>query len=80
MRQQLTALALLAATPALAQSHATQGSYSNPILYADYSDPDVIRVGTDYYMVASSFHLSPGIPILRSRDLVHWTIVGHVLP
>ena len=55
-------------------------TYANPVLYADYSDPDVIRVGDSYYMVASSFHFSPGIPILRSRDLVHWTIVGHVLP
>ncbi len=55
-------------------------SYSNPILYADYSDPDVIRAGKDYYMVASSFHFSPGIPVLKSEDLVHWRIVGHVLP
>ncbi|MDQ0839889.1 glycoside hydrolase family 43 protein [Sphingomonas faeni] len=55
-------------------------THANPILYADYSDPDIIRVGRDYYMVASSFHFSPGIPILRSRDLVHWTIIGHVLP
>jgi beta-xylosidase len=68
------AAAVSAAVPAGAQT------YTNPILYADYSDPDVIRVGTDYYMVASSFHFSPGIPVLRSRDLVHWTIVGHVLP
>ena len=57
-----------------------QATYTNPILHADYSDPDVIRVGADYYLVASSFHFSPGIPVLRSRDLVHWTIVGHVLP
>jgi len=57
-----------------------QERYTNPILYADYSDPDVIRVGSDYYMVASSFHFSPGIPVLKSRDLVHWTILGHVLP
>jgi beta-xylosidase len=55
-------------------------TFNNPILYADYSDPDVIRVGRDYYLVASSFHYSPGIPVLRSRDLIHWTIVGHVLP
>jgi len=40
----------------------------------------VIRVGSDYYMVASSFHFSPGIPVLHSRDLVHWRIIGHVLP
>jgi beta-xylosidase len=56
------------------------GTYTNPILYADYSDPDVIRVGDDYYLVASSFHFSPGIPILTSRDLVNWRIAGHVLP
>ena len=55
-------------------------TYSNPILFADYSDPDVIRVDHDYYLVASSFHLSPGLPILHSRDLVHWRIIGHVLP
>ncbi|MEI9851924.1 MAG: glycoside hydrolase 43 family protein [Sphingomonas sp.] len=65
----------MVAAPAQAQA-----TYTNPILYADYSDPDVIRVGTDYYLVASSFHFSPGIPVLRSRDLVHWTIIGHVLP
>ncbi|AQR75740.1 xylan 1,4-beta-xylosidase [Sphingomonas sp. LM7] len=67
----------LAAAPAAAQP---QASFTNPILYADYSDPDVIRVGSDYYMVASSFHFSPGIPVLKSRDLVHWSILGHVLP
>jgi beta-xylosidase len=55
-------------------------TYRNPILYADYSDPDVVRVGHDYYLVASSFHLSPGLPVLHSRDLVHWRIIGHVLP
>ncbi|WP_082448067.1 MULTISPECIES: glycoside hydrolase 43 family protein [unclassified Sphingomonas] len=55
-------------------------NYANPVLFADYSDPDVIRVGRDYYLVSSSFHLSPGIPVLHSRDLVHWRIIGHVLP
>lgn len=54
--------------------------FSNPVLYADYSDPDVIRSGDSYYLVSSSFHLSPGLPILRSQDLVNWTIVSHVLP
>ena len=53
------------------------GSYTNPIIFADYSDPDVIRVGDDFYMTASSFNCSPGLPILHSRDLVNWTIVGH---
>jgi beta-xylosidase len=54
------------------------GTYQNPILFADYSDPDVIRVGSDYYMVSSSFHFMPGIPVLKSKDLVNWTIIGHV--
>jgi beta-xylosidase len=56
------------------------GGYRNPILFSDYSDPDVIRDGNHFYMVASSFHFVPGIPILESPDLVHWTILGHVLP
>ncbi len=51
--------------------------YHNPILYADYSDPDVIRVGLDYYMVASSFTYLPGVPLLHSRDLVHWEIINY---
>jgi beta-xylosidase len=54
------------------------GTFRNPVLFADYSDPDVIRVGTDYYLVSSSFHFMPGIPVLKSRDLVNWTIIGHV--
>ncbi|TDW61481.1 beta-xylosidase [Novosphingobium sp. PhB55] len=54
-------------------------TYQNPLLYADYSDPDVIRSGDAYYLVASSFHMSPGLPVLRSHDLVHWTLVSHVL-
>lgn len=62
----------------LAQAPASP-TYRNPILFADYSDPDVIRFGDDYYLVASTFHFVPGIPILHSRDLVHWTISGHVV-
>jgi len=56
------------------------GTYTNPILYADYSDPDAIRVGDDYFMVASSFNCVPGLPILHSRDLVNWKLIGHALP
>ena len=73
----LVLAATAALTPAFAAAPTT---YRNPILYADYSDPDVIRVGATYYMVASSFHFSPGLPILTSKDLAHWTILGHVLP
>ena len=54
------------------------GKYKNPILYADYSDPDIIRSGNDFYMVASSFTCMPGIPVLHSNDLVNWTIINHV--
>lgn len=54
--------------------------YQNPILYADYSDPDVIRVGDDYYMVSSSFAYLPGVPLLHSKDLVHWEIINHCVP
>ena len=54
------------------------GKYKNPVLFADYSDPDIIRVGDDFYMVASSFNCMPGIPVLHSRDLVNWRIIGHV--
>jgi beta-xylosidase len=57
----------------------TTASYTNPILYADYSDPDVIRVDDSYYLVASTFHFSPGLPVLQSKDLVHWSIVGHAV-
>lgn len=56
------------------------GTYRNPIIHADYSDPDVIRVGNDYYMVASSFTCAPGIPVLHSKDLVNWKIINHVYP
>lgn len=53
------------------------GTYTNPIIYADYSDPDVIRVGDDYYMTSSSFSHFPGLPVLHSKDLVNWKIIGH---
>jgi beta-xylosidase len=56
------------------------GTYRNPILFADYSDPDVVRVGDDYWLTASSFSHVPGLPVLHSRDLVNWTIVNHALP
>lgn len=57
---------------------ASAGRYVNPIIDADYSDPDVIRVGDDYWMVASSFNCFPGIPVLHSRDMVNWEIANHV--
>jgi beta-xylosidase len=56
------------------------GTYRNPIIFADYSDPDVVRHGRDFYLTASSFNCTPGLPILHSRDLVNWTIINHALP
>lgn len=56
------------------------GTYRNPVLYSDYSDPDACRVGNDFYMTASSFTCMPGLPILHSKDLVNWSIIGHALP
>ena len=53
--------------------------FRNPILFADYSDPDVIRVGDTYYMTASSFNYTPGLPILVSKDLVNWELKNYAL-
>lgn len=55
------------------------GTYKNPVLNADYSDPDAIRVGDNFYLVSSSFEDVPGLPILQSKDLVNWTIIVHAL-
>ncbi|KAL4981684.1 glycosyl hydrolase [Aspergillus falconensis] len=54
--------------------------FTNPILWSDLPDPEVLRVGTTYYMSASSFHFSPGAPILKSLDLVNWEYIGHSVP
>ncbi|MEP6677166.1 MAG: glycoside hydrolase 43 family protein [Ferruginibacter sp.] len=55
------------------------GTYKNPVINADYSDPDVIRVDNDFYLISSSFNQTPGLPVLHSNDLVNWTIICHVL-
>ncbi len=54
------------------------GRYRNPVIFADYSDPDVLRVGNDFYLISSSFNCVPGIPVLHSIDLVNWEIINHV--
>lgn len=56
------------------------GTYINPILNADYPDSDIEQVGDTYYMITSKQHMSPGMPILKSKDLVNWTNVGHAFP
>lgn len=55
------------------------GTYSNPILYTDYSDPDAIRVGEDYFLVASSFCNTPAVPVLHSKDLVNWKVISYAM-
>ncbi|MFI7343587.1 family 43 glycosylhydrolase [Streptomyces sp. NPDC050085] len=66
--------------PQLTTGDLGDGTYRNPVLAADWSDPDVVRVGDDFYLTASSFGRAPGLPLLHSRDLVNWTLVGHALP
>lgn len=55
------------------------GEYRNPVLSGYYPDPSVTRVGDDYYLINSSFAHFPGIPVLHSKDLVHWTQVGNAI-
>lgn len=56
------------------------GTYKNPIIHQDYSDPDVVKVGDDFFMTASSFNCVPGLPILHSKDLVNWALVNYAIP
>ena len=89
-RKTLMSLCLLLALPLAAQQKnyvsevwvADQGNgkYKNPVLYADYSDPDACRVGDDFYMTSSSFNCLPGLQILHSKDLVNWSIIGAAVP
>jgi beta-xylosidase len=76
----LAVVAVIAAQAAPWNPNRADGTFVNPIIHADYSDPDVVRVGADYYMTSSSFSAVPGLPILHSRDLVNWTLVNHALP
>jgi beta-xylosidase len=58
----------------------SDGTFRNPILAADYSDPDACCVGSDFYMVASTFESSPGVTVLHSKDLVNWTAIEAAIP
>ena len=59
---------------------AKRTEFQNPVLWEDLADGDIFRVGDAYYYSASNMHYSPGAPILRSYDLVHWDYVGHAIP
>jgi xylan 1,4-beta-xylosidase len=53
------------------------GTYSNPLFYDEFSDPDMIRVGADYYLTGTTMHAMPGLPVLHSRDLVNWRLISY---
>jgi len=53
------------------------GTYTNPLFYDEFSDPDLIRVGSDYYMTGTTMHSIPGLPVLHSRDLVNWEFLSY---
>lgn len=53
-------------------------TFTNPVIYADVPDVDVIRVGSDYYMISTTAHMSPGAPIMHSKDMVNWKIISYV--
>lgn len=55
------------------------GTFTNPLMWGDWPDPDVIRVGDDFYMVSTSMHYVPGSPIATSRDLVNWKMIGYAI-
>ena len=74
-----TLLALLSVTSLLGQtSDNGDGTFTNPVIWSDVPDPDVIRVGDDFYLMSTTMHLMPGAPVMHSKDLVNWEIVSYV--
>src|SRR5688572_28315783 len=55
------------------------GTFTNPLFYDEFSDPDLIRVGEDYYLTGTTMHSMPGLPILHSRDLVNWDFLSYAM-
>ena len=73
-------LALLVYSSASAQTWTADngnGTFSNPLFYDEFSDPDLIRVGDDYYLTGTTMHAMPGLPVLHSKDLVNWKLLGY---
>ena len=82
MKQLLLTLVLMAATTAAAQTNSWtadngNGTYTNPLFYDEFSDPDILRVGDDYYLAGTTMHAVPGLVILHSRDLVNWENISY---
>src|SRR6478609_8355313 len=53
------------------------GTFTNPLFYDEFSDPDMIRVGDDFYLTGTTMHTMPGLPVLHSKDLVNWKLLGY---
>ena len=73
---------LLASSAASAQSWSADngnGTYTNPLFYDEFSDPDVIRVGEDYYLAGTTMHCLPGVVVLHSKDLVNWRFCSYTM-
>src|SRR4026208_1951531 len=62
------------------QSDNGDGTYTNPVIAADFPDPDVILVGDTYYMVSTTMFVFPGVTILKSKDLVNWEYCSNAVP
>jgi xylan 1,4-beta-xylosidase len=79
----LVAASSLSGAPTLAEQHWTadngNGTYSNPLFYEEFEDPDPIRVGEDYYLVGTTMHMNPAVQIMHSRDLVNWELAGYCM-
>src|ERR1043165_5092161 len=71
------AVAASSATSQTWKSDNGNGTFSNPLFYDEFSDPDLIRVGDDYYLTGTTMHTMPGLPVLRSKDLVNWEFVAY---
>jgi beta-xylosidase len=81
MKPLLAVAAALLAFPAFAQTWMADngnGTYTNPLFYDEFSDPDLIRVGDDFYLTGTTMHANPGLPVLHSKDLVNWKLLGYV--
>ncbi len=72
-------LMLLCATAPASLTAQNQTTVQNPLIFADVPDVDVICVGEDYYMASTTFQYAPGVPIMHSRDMKHWSVISYVI-
>ena len=71
------AFAALSAAAATWTADNGNGTFTNPLFYDEFSDPDLIRVGDDFYLTGTTMHAMPGLPVLHSKDLVNWQLLGY---